>query len=338
MSTSAGDIDCGDLGTLLCDHAGVVSRRRFRRLIRAQAVRRNGDALLADARVGDGDRLSIDGAIFRAEAIGGRERLQLTLDEAPATHRQRNLLRVHCGLHKCLTELSKKIYYRSCRPPLVFGGRLEHHFHRLDAFEAFAGGARVHSLSGHALDLQRYSDIRVVRIIRDPRDLVVSGYHYHRRGAEHWCLLPAPNEADWRMVRGSIPSGLRAGESLTQHLQRVDQQAGLRAEIEFRKYHYESMMQWPLDDPRVLLIRYEDLVGNEAESFDRIFEFLELPAVARAAARYYARRYSAPRRKAASTHVRNAQAGQWQEAFSAELRAEFTAQYRPLLERYGYAL
>lgn len=337
MNSNAGQVDCGDLQTLVCDHAGVVSRRRFGRLIRAKAVQRSGDALAANARVRDGDRLSIDGAVFRAEAIGGHERLQLTLDASTSIRPKRLPVRVHCGLHKCLTELSKKIYYRSCRPPLDFGGRLEHHFHRLDAFEAFAGSARVHSLSGHALDLQRYSDIRVVRIIRDPRDLVVSGYHYHRRGAEHWCLLPSPNEADWRMVRGAIPSGLRDGESLTQHLQRVDLQTGLLAEIEFRKHHYDSMMQWPLDDPRVLLIRYEDLIGNEVDRFDRIFRFLELPAAARAAARYYARRYAAPRRKAASTHVRNAQAGQWQHAFSAELRAHFSAQYKPLLERYGYA-
>ena len=337
VKNSAGEIDGGALGTLVCDHAGIVSRRRFRRLLRAKAVRRDGDALTTGARVRDGDRLNIDGATFRAESIGGRGRLQLTLDEPTSIEPRRCPVRVHCGLHKCLTELSKKIYYRSCRPPLAFGGRLEHHFHRLDAFEAFAGSARVHSLSGHALDLQRFPDIRVVRIIRDPRDLVVSGYHYHRRGAEHWCQLPAPNEADWRMVRGAIPSGLRGGESLTQHLQRVDLQAGLRAEIEFRQHHYESMMQWPQDDPRVLLIRYEDLVGNEADSFGRIFEFLGLPPLARIAARHYARRYSAPRRKAASPHVRNAQAGQWQRSFSAELRSQFNAQYSALLERYGYA-
>lgn len=44
---------------------------------------------------------------------------------------------------------------------------------------------RVISANGFAVDLDRLDgDYRIVRFIRDPRDLVVSGYFYHRRGAE----------------------------------------------------------------------------------------------------------------------------------------------------------
>ena len=133
-------------------------------------------------------------------------------------------------------------------------------------------------MSGYAIDLERYSDIRVVRFLRDPRDMLVSGYFYHKRGGESWTRLDEPNEVDWRVVNGCVPSVLPRGTSLAAYLNEVDIEAGLLAEIEFRTRHFDSMMDWPVGDDRILEVRYEDILGRERQSFREILAYLELPS------------------------------------------------------------
>jgi pyruvate/2-oxoglutarate dehydrogenase complex dihydrolipoamide dehydrogenase (E3) component len=55
------------------------------------------------------------------------------------------------------------------------------------------------SLSGHALDLDQFEDIKVIRFIRDPRDLIISGYFYHKRGGEDWCDYKNPTTVDYTL-------------------------------------------------------------------------------------------------------------------------------------------
>lgn len=324
------------LGTLrgLLLHSGVVSGRRLDALLAADRLRHNDAAGNADATPQTGDRLLIDGRPYRV-VPGGAGRLQVAADgmepgpiAAP--------VRLHAGYHKCMTEFTKRVYRLIGRVPLRPRVSFEHFFHRLDAFYNHCTRQTICSLSGHAVDLDRFADIRVVRVVRDPRDLLVSAYHYHRRGAEDWCRLPDPVEADLWAVNGAVPSGLRGGESLRDYLQRVPLQDGLAAEFEFRRHHLESMRAWPLDDPRVRLFRYEDMLGNEAATFWKIVRFLRLPAWTPPAAAWLARRHAADARGGKPGHIRNPASGQWREHFGPQLRRRFAAEYGDVLERYGY--
>ena len=315
-------------------HSGVMSSRRLRALLAAGRLHHNDAPASASATPRAGDRLRIDGHWYRV-IPGGRGRLQVAADDTqtgPITAP----VRLHAGLHKCMTEFTKRVYRRLCRAPLLPGASFEHFFHRRDAFYNHCTRHTVCSLSGHAIDLDRFRDIRVVRFIRDPRDLLVSAYHYHRRGAEAWCTLPDPVDVDWWVVNGAVPDGLRAGESLHAFLNRVPLQDGLAAELAFRRHHLESLRAWPVDDPRVRLFRYEDVLGNEAAVFREIVQFLNLPAWTRPAAAWLARRHAADARGGKPGHIRNPTGGQWREHFGPELRRRFAADYGDLLERYGY--
>src|SRR5262249_14279696 len=44
---------------------------------------------------------------------------------------------------------------------------------------------------GHADILDR-EDVRVLHVIRDPRDVLISGMYYHQRAAERWLHEPIP--------------------------------------------------------------------------------------------------------------------------------------------------
>ncbi len=245
-------------------------------------------------------------------------------------------VRVHCGYHKCLTMYSRRVYKRACHWMLPPRRGFRHFYHWADRFYAECTRYRVASVSGHAVQLDRFEDVRVVRFIRDPRDLLVSGYHYHLKGVEPWSTRVDPTPDVWRQVGGVIPSMLPPGASMQSFLAEAPLEVGMAAELEFRTKHFDSMREWPDGDSRVRLFRYEDILGNEVAVFEEIFDFFELPRLARARGRLYARRHAAGRRAADSGHIRDARAGQWRDVLPDAVVAEVAARYGDVLDRYGY--
>lgn len=320
--------------------AGLVTIHEQRKHPEQYHISVSGNPVIAadwsEQELAEGELININGVGYQALASGGMGRLALKCN-TPTPETIDTPVRVHAGLHKCLTEYSKRVYSRLHRPWLQRSRGFRHHFHRLDAFYHRAAQHSMHSLSGQSIDCSRFRDIRIVRFIRDPRDLMVSAYHYHKRCAEPWCDLEAPQTDDWMMVNGTVPKVL-GQKSLTQYLNDSTMDEGLHAEMEFRQAHFDSMMQWPENDDRILLFRYEDIIGREVEAFKTIARFLGLPWQARIAAAHYAKRFRADKVSDNYTHVRNASSGQWRDHFSDRLRDEFSERHRDLLQRYDYPL
>ena len=247
-------------------------------------------------------------------------------------------VRVHCGFHKCLTMYARRTYKRACRLDFRRPRGFKHFFHRVDDFYDHCHNFRITSVSGNCLDLERFDDIKVVRFVRDPRDLIVSAYYYHKRGAEHWCHVVDPVEADWSEVRGVIPETLPKGESLTSYLNKATWEDGMRAELAFRRYHFDSMREWPKQHPNVLVYRYEDIIGREVDVFNEIFDFLGVPFHAQLWGRSYAKRHAAGRPQARLDHIRNPTSGQWRDALPDDVITRIAEDYGDVLERYDYPL
>lgn len=90
----------------------------------------------------------------------------------------------------------------------------------MDYFYQESDHFHLTSINNHALDLEKLgSEVKITRFIRDPRDLVVSGYFYHIRGAEEWCKIVDPEPFDWRAVDGCIPDKMGADQSFSSYLQ-----------------------------------------------------------------------------------------------------------------------
>ena len=98
------------------------------------------------------------------------------------------------------------------------------------------------------------------------------------------------------------------------------------------------MRQWPENDPRVRVFRYEEILGNEAEVFGEIFELFELPFWARWTAMRSVRKLSAARRRQSSSHIRDPRAGQWRDGLPPALVRRMHDEYGDVIERLGYAL
>jgi len=243
---------------------------------------------------------------------------------------------VHCSYHKCLTVYFKRVMDGVFNKCLPWSAGYRHFNGDLDAFWAESSGLRVASVNNHCLDLDRLAPFRLTRFIRDPRDLTVSGYFYHRRGAEPWTADPEPTDEKWRFANGAVPQAVKdSGLSYSAYLQSVSEEEGLLAELEFRRAHFESMAAWPVDHPDVLTFRYEDVLGAEQPTFDAIFDHYGFGALERGLGRFFVRRH-ALRSKSSDPHVRNPSSGQWRSRFTPRVRVVFEESFPGLIERLGY--
>ena len=252
---------------------------------------------------------------------------------------------IHCSYHKCLTVYFRRVMdavVNRCQP---WSGGYEHFNSHLDDFLANYRQLRVASVNNRALDPDEVGPSRISRFLRDPRDLVVSGYFYHRRGAEPWTTMDSPTEDDWYFANGVVPEGLKAaGGSFADYLQSLPEEDGLLAELEFRTAHFGSMAAWPRNHPDILLLKYEDIVGNEIDAFRQIFQHYGFGPVASTLGRFFAQRHSLDgfsfrrrrQRKANDPHVRNPASGQWRKHFTPRVRREFDQRFGTLVRQLGY--
>lgn len=322
--------------------SGILNRPEVRRLCRLRKILRNGNRVFASDSLEPGDVVKIREVEY-VVIEGGESRLGLRPKVSVAKRQVNRPVRVHCGFHKCLTMYSRKVYRKAATAlffsPEILKGRpwnFRHFFHRHDAWLENCERYGMTSLSGHALELNNFSDIRAVRFIRDPRDLIISGYYYHKRGGERWCEYVNPVDVDFELVNGVVPKGIPKGHSLKSYLENVSLEEGLTAEIEFRRKHLESMMTWPERDDRIRTYRYEDILGKEFETFREILTFYGKPAWVATKAGKIADRYRAGGKVVREGHVRNPKSQQWRELFSTDLNERFVEEYGALLERYGY--
>lgn len=243
---------------------------------------------------------------------------------------------VHCSSHKCLTVYYKRVMHSAFNRCLPWSAGYRHFNSHLENFYLGFAALRIASVNNRAPDLERLERFRVSRFVRDPRDLVVSGYFYHLRGAEAWTTEPAPTAESWYFANGKVPEGVRsAGTSFASYLCSVSKEDGLLAELEFREHHFEAMAAWPTRHPDILTLAYEEILGAEARAFRRLASFYGLSPLERLLVHAFAKRYSL-RRLAPDAHVRDPSAGQWREHFTPRLREVFDERYAGLVEALGY--
>jgi len=193
------------------------------------------------------------------------------------------------------------------------------------------------SINNFAPDIEKINqDFRISRFVRDPRDLIVSGYFYHKKGAEPWFRFKDPTTQYWAAINGNVPSNLTPGDSFADALCNVNESDGLLMEMEFRKYHIESMRQWP-EDPRIKTFRYEDIISNQVAAFSELLDHLEIKGLTKRKIMFFAKRYALQNRTN-DTHIRDPKANQWRTHFTPQMNKIFVETYGDILERYGYPL
>ncbi len=198
-------------------------------------------------------------------------------------------------------------------------------------------------------------DFRGVHVVRDPRNLAVSGYAYHRRCREEWCIntnfdatppieyprVPYSQERrseDWKR-RYLVDL---AGRSYQEHLQRLAPEEGLLFEMRhYALWTTEQMLAWNYSDPRILEVKLEELSTQFDAVWLNIFTHLGFDDKQRDAALAIARRHDLSRmrseERASIDHVSFSESVDWKDHFSPVHRSEYDARYGSAHQRLGYS-
>lgn len=146
-------------------------------------------------------------------------------------------------------------------------------------------------------------------LIRDPRDVVISGYFYHLWSTENWLHEKA---------------GAYNGLSYQQHLKSLSKEDGITAELKrFSGHDLPHYVDWNYNNPNILELRYENIIDNQAATFEKLFTHYgfsnEAIETSTAIADSHSFRNLSGRsigQEKKGTHLRSGTSGQWRQHFT----------------------
>jgi len=172
---------------------------------------------------------------------------------------------------------------------------------------------------------QLHMEYRGLHLIRDPRDVIVSGCFYHQKTKEWWAHIPR-KEYGWMTYQ-----------------QRLNNYRSLEPKLFFEMKHVglstiKDMSRWNYTNPAFIEVKYEDLILDEnLILFSKIFTFLGfprkvIPQILQVA--YDNSVFSGNLKK--SLHIRSGEAKQWQKYFTPRLKKRFSELFNDVLIKLGY--
>jgi hypothetical protein len=179
---------------------------------------------------------------------------------------------------------------------------------------------RAHS---HLLDRD---DVRILHLIRDPRDVLISAMHYHRKSNESWLHEPVPGY-----------------DNVTYQL-RLKAQAS-----KYNQYVYEmehstagtvhDMLKWQYGRANCFEARYEDLrQDTQLAYWLKIAAFLGFEDAERQACgrRFWENSLFGGLSRLGNTHVRSGDVAQWKREFTPKLACAFMSRFPRALQTLAY--
>jgi len=194
-----------------------------------------------------------------------------------------------------------------------------------------------------------------VHFVRDPRDVIVSGYLFHCRTDEEWCVntdlrtdppikhprVPLSQEHRSEEWKAAYLRSLQ-GRSYQQNLLDRTTHDGLFFEMDhYGAWTLESLDAWAYGSRKEILeVRFEDISHDFDRLFTRIFEHLGFAGRALDDAMAVARRFDLSRKSRQEIddmkHVTSRESTRWRSYFDEAHVATFMERHASLLDKLGY--
>jgi hypothetical protein len=213
-----------------------------------------------------------------------------------------------------------------------------------EASKTTDSGYKILSVNGRSnIEWESLPAYRGSHFVRDPRCLVVSGYHYHLWTEEEWCKDVPFN---WEgMVHHPYfqqyvePDSRKFPKLQTyqEYLNSLDKEKGMVVEMLWRRTQFSHMKNWNYDNPKIMEVKYEDIIGNEVDVFKRLFEHYGFSEELIEEGLTICDSLSLKNSKKSSTsHTRSGSSKQWVKEFSAGHKKIFNDLYPELLIQLAY--
>ena len=252
---------------------------------------------------------------------------------------------LHVGYHKCLTVYVNKIL-KKLSEEFNFLHRQFRSYHEdkiEDFLEARTPGVYFPKNNPY-LDLSNIGPYKGSHFIRNPRDLIVSGYKYHLWTDEDWCIRKNYNwkritelDAFKKYIESDEALFPQQGQSYQEYLNSLDKTRGMTLEILRNFGSITHMNKWDYHQPEFIEFKYEDIIGNEGSVFQRIFEHYGFkPAIVKRGVEL-AEEYSLKNiKKSENSHVQDGSLEQWRKHMEPEHIQIFDELYPGVMDRLGY--
>ena len=242
----------------------------------------------------------------------------------------------HCvrfGHHKCLTKFFNEIFDKNRH---FLGG-----FGPMRDFLRGQTESRFVSLNDTIVNPDRHflRHASIFHVIRHPKDLITSGYFYHRRAAELWTHreIGFPLAARYRLELAGV---LRDEEialigpdvSMHEMLASFDFETGMMIEMIWRKFPCGFNPVPYYENPRVRSVRFEDVMANPYEELVGICDHFRLGD--EETDRILSRTRSVFQNK--SDHIRDHSSDQYRRYFTPTLHQFFETQFPRIIESLDY--
>jgi hypothetical protein len=179
---------------------------------------------------------------------------------------------------------------------------------------------------GDRADILDREDVRILHLIRDPRDVLISAMHYHRKSRESWLHEPVPgyDNITYQRRLKTLPSRFRQYEFEMDH-----STAGT----------VHGMLRWQYGRSNCFEARYEDLRRDtQLTQWLDIAAFLGFEGTERQACRqrFWENSLFGGLSRIGNKHVRSGDVAQWQRVFTVELACAFLSRFPAVLQKLGY--
>lgn len=175
-------------------------------------------------------------------------------------------------------------------------------------------------------DLLRRPDVRILHLIRDPRDVLISAMHYHKTSDEPWLHERGPGNHNipYQQRLNALPT------AFDQYVFELENSTGSTI---------DAMLDWQYGRANCLEVRYEDLwLDRSLELWSRIVEFLGFDAREQRIAQtcFWKHSLFGDAGAANRRHARSGEAAQWKREFTPELAEAFLDRFPDALQVLGY--
>ncbi len=253
---------------------------------------------------------------------------------------------MHAGFHKCLTVYFKRVFLGVASLHRLEWRKITRKDLNQAALSELRESCKARAMVFHADDVtdrgrQKYfPGIKGSHVIRDPRDLVISSAFYHHICGEEWCQLAVerilPPGTIEKLVRDFSMKEPGEGDSYQSYLRKHNMEESFIIEMLRMTKVFKALKNWDYQNPDFIELRYEEIIGNEKETFARIFRHYEFPRSWIRTGTNFADLFSLGQKEGNIKHVRSGKIAQWKEVFTPRMKDLFKEYQGDLLIHLDY--